>query len=293
MQKGSQLIRSILVATNGTPRAEHAILVAANLACRLKSTLRVEQVAGQETHSRSIHSMLNALETRVKSVAGSADVATTVSVKPMADHFESEEVGHAAEILKSANAVSADLIVVGAHDPDNATGSIMGTVTERLLRDYGCPILIAVNDPPRDYRTAVVAIDFSAFSSIAIEQAIRLAPNAELHLVHAYDPPAAGWFRTKENAETLEGRNQKFKQMIEEQMAQLSEQARMRGTTVVAELHAGSATDIIQQSIEEVNPDLIVMGTHGRTGLVGKILGSVSKVFISNPPCDVLAIKAW
>ena len=42
-----------------------------------------------------------------------------------------------------------------------------------------------------------------------------------------------------------------------------------------------------------VKDDDLVVGTHGRTGVARALLGSIAEDLLSNPPCDVLAVKAW
>jgi len=58
-------------------------------------------------------------------------------------------------------------------------------------------------------------------------------------------------------------------------------------------LQEGSARDVIHRQRNLLNSDLIVIGTHGRTGVARSFLGSVAEDLFAIPPCDVLAVKAW
>jgi nucleotide-binding universal stress UspA family protein len=57
-------------------------------------------------------------------------------------------------------------------------------------------------------------------------------------------------------------------------------------------LQEGSPTEEILRTAEEVQADLIVMGTHGRTGLERLLLGSVAEAVLRQAPCPVLTVKA-
>ncbi|MBY0551104.1 MAG: universal stress protein [Candidatus Obscuribacterales bacterium] len=62
--------------------------------------------------------------------------------------------------------------------------------------------------------------------------------------------------------------------------------------TVSTTVRDGSAATVILQIIEEWNPDLIVMGSHGRQGFKKFLLGSVSESIVKNAPCSVEIVKA-
>ena len=55
----------------------------------------------------------------------------------------------------------------------------------------------------------------------------------------------------------------------------------------------GDVHGVIHGEIQRLQPDLLVMGTHGRAGVANLLLGSVAVEFLNKPPCDVLAVKAW
>jgi nucleotide-binding universal stress UspA family protein len=55
----------------------------------------------------------------------------------------------------------------------------------------------------------------------------------------------------------------------------------------------GRAPEVIRAEVERLRPDLLIVGTHGRTGVPHAIIGSVAEDLLSAPPCDVMAVKAW
>ena len=56
-------------------------------------------------------------------------------------------------------------------------------------------------------------------------------------------------------------------------------------------LRTGDARDVIIRACEEINADLIVMGTHGRRGVSRALLGSVAESIVRTAPCPVLTIR--
>ncbi|NBB82898.1 MAG: universal stress protein, partial [Alphaproteobacteria bacterium] len=55
----------------------------------------------------------------------------------------------------------------------------------------------------------------------------------------------------------------------------------------------GGVVQAVAAAAERFSPDLLVVGTHGRTGVAHALLGSVAGTLLADPPVDVLAIRAW
>jgi universal stress protein A len=141
------------------------------------------------------------------------------------------------------------------------------------------------------FRRILVPLDFSPHSDAALALAIELAKEsgAELHLVHAYELPAAVtmaygvaipqavWDGVQEAAVTRleEGRKR----------------AAAAGLEASTHLATAPAADAIANAAETFRADLIVMGTRGLTGLKHVLLGSVAERTIRNAPCPVLTVK--
>lgn len=135
----------------------------------------------------------------------------------------------------------------------------------------------------------LVPIDYSEGSEAAVRYAASLATeyDAELHVVHVYEPPApyvnAG-FAAASLPETEE--------MNEAQeRAQLDKVQPPTSVAVYRELLVGTPIDELVEYVEQNGVDLVVMGTHGRTGLERLLMGSVAEGLVRRAPCAVLTIK--
>lgn len=60
--------------------------------------------------------------------------------------------------------------------------------------------------------------------------------------------------------------------------------------TVIEE---GMVREVLRDQVADFKPDLIAIGTHGRTGIAHAMLGSVAEDLLADAPADVLAVKAW
>jgi nucleotide-binding universal stress UspA family protein len=76
---------------------------------------------------------------------------------------------------------------------------------------------------------------------------------------------------------------------VQEKLQQLK--THTHGARVETQVMEGDPVDMILRAAEETQSDVIVMGTHGRTGLGRLLLGSVAESVIRKAPCPVLSVK--
>lgn len=137
----------------------------------------------------------------------------------------------------------------------------------------------------------LVPIDFSDSSLSALETAAGIAElrDAEVTVIHVMAEPATSvpyevyidWEKVKEE----------IKVDAEKRINEMCEKA-CPGITCKKELVWGDAATTISAKAEEEAYDLIVMATHGRTGLPRLFIGSVAENVIRHVPCPVLTIRA-
>jgi nucleotide-binding universal stress UspA family protein len=138
--------------------------------------------------------------------------------------------------------------------------------------------------------TILVPTDFSEYSRQALSYAEMLAKtfDAKIVLIHVIDTVS---YVVSESVQwtdvyaRLEG-------IIQPMLEGLIREAEKRGVAAESKLTQGVPYDQIIKTAENVNADLVVMATHGRTGVRHVLLGSVAERVVRLAPCPVLTVRS-
>lgn len=140
-------------------------------------------------------------------------------------------------------------------------------------------------------REIVVPVDFSLHSERALERAVGLAKafGGHLHLIHSYAVPVQGVLPY--DFAVPDSVWESIRQAAAERLEVFGEKAAAVGVPVSTELSAEAPVEAIAKAAGARGADLVVMGTHGHSGLKHVLLGSVAERTIRAAPCWVLAVK--
>ena len=143
------------------------------------------------------------------------------------------------------------------------------------------------------FRRILHPTDFSSASTAAFKRAIAMAKKdrSELVLVHVLAPPMplAGEGYIPPNVyEDLEASAQRY---AEKRLATLKDKAKTAGVRASTVIREGVADEQIVRAARAKKADVIVLGTHGRTGLAKLFLGSVASRVVTAAPCPVLTMR--
>jgi nucleotide-binding universal stress UspA family protein len=206
------------------------------------------------------------------------------------------------EICAVARELKADLIVIATHGYTGYKRMFLGSTAERVVQHSPCPVLVVRHhlshwDGAADLRTLtgfelakiLVPTDFSKCSQTAFDYGLQLARNfgAELRLVHVINPhayPFGDKYTALDPAELL----QEMEDAAQKQMRSMAPKTKARYPVRV--LHGSPAMAICNAANEDI--DLIVISTHGRTGLGHILIGSVAEHVVRYANCPVLVIPA-
>ncbi len=140
----------------------------------------------------------------------------------------------------------------------------------------------------------LMATDFSSCSKDALDHAAYLARNlgAELHLLHVFElplflPSGVSIGVRPEVHQWIGEAREAAKKALDE----LAGEIRRGGVKVRAEFREGIPYLEIVKAAGEMPADLVVLGTHGRTGLAHVLLGSVAERVVRKSPCPVLSVR--
>lgn len=208
-------------------------------------------------------------------------------------HDVIQEIAAAPAILEYADEHDIDLIVMGTHGRRGVSRLLIGSVAAEVVRKASCPVLVTGEQPvPSGTNKILVPIDFSKHSEEGLRHAKDLAElfGAKLDLLHVVEenmPPA---FYTG-GVTSIYDMHPDIDEKAKAEMQKLVDET--EGPGVEAAYHAASgrpASEIITFA-QDHDSDLIVMATHGRSGLEHVFLGSVAEKVIQRAPCPVFTVR--
>lgn len=147
----------------------------------------------------------------------------------------------------------------------------------------------------REYRTLVVPYDFSSHARAALYAAADLARRlgAGLRLLHVVQPPTFGYGYAYGGATPPPIDMAQLRDAAARSLSEVAESIEdVPGNVDCIVVEASNIAGAIRDTAEKLEADLIVMGTHGRTGLAHVFLGSVTERTLRIAPCPVLSVQA-
>ena len=189
-------------------------------------------------------------------------------------------------IVSHANESGADLIVMGRQGRTGVGEQILGSVTDRVLRNTDVPVLVVPSGDPAG--AAGVTYDRILAPTDGSEAAERAAPystdiahhhDATLHVLNVIDPRFEGIF-------SAGGGSEDFFERLEERGHDSIDQFIERGGQTAGEttndvdvrktVVRGTTHEAIDEYVVENDIDLVVMASQGESGLTGQLLGSIA-----------------
>ncbi|HET8761586.1 MAG TPA: universal stress protein [Nitrospiria bacterium] len=140
------------------------------------------------------------------------------------------------------------------------------------------------------FTTLLVPTDFSQGAAAAVEYALWLAgrTHATVIFFHVMEPTVY----SVDFALTRPDLSAEVRERAQDVLRQLVEEARGRGIPADQAVAVGAPFAEIRKAAADRRVDLIVMGTHGRTGAAHVVLGSTAERVVRLAPCPVLTVKA-
>jgi nucleotide-binding universal stress UspA family protein len=207
-------------------------------------------------------------------------------------------ISAAPAILGYAKENDVDLIVMGTHGRRGLGHLFLGSVAEEVVRLSSCPVLTIrereVPAPVEAMKHILVPIDFSEHAQQALVYAKHLAAfyKARLQLLHVVEEFIPPTFYLASGTSVFAFRPE-LKVRAEQEIKKLFKE--VPGPEVAADFHiieGFAAVDIVRFA-ESHQSDLIVIATHGRTGIEHMLLGSVTEKVVRRAPCPVFTVRAF
>jgi nucleotide-binding universal stress UspA family protein len=194
------------------------------------------------------------------------------------------EEGKAQDVLLDVAAKErAELIVTGIAGNGPLGQAIVGSTVIALAQSSPVPLLVVKKKVLDTQGRTVVATDLSEASEPSAQVALRWFSHEKLTLFHAFDPPLRGFVDDKDSYDA---------EAEVSAIEQCESFLKRVGVADVPEIEIiarrGDAGDLLGILVDERSIDLVVAGTHGRTGLAHVLLGSVASRILTDVACDVL-----
>ncbi len=209
-------------------------------------------------------------------------------------------VGFAAtEIAHHARSCRADLVVMGRGGGRTVRDIFLGSTAERVIRAGQLPVLVVRLPGGKPYRRPMLALDTDQATDNLLALTLRVVqpPRPRIGVVHAYDIPYHGLIYPSVSPERGNEYRQEYREkalqdiarLLATGLATLPASAR-DGLSWRTHVRFGSPRRTIPDTIAETRADLLVLGTHGHTGVAHALLGTVAGDVLRDVPCDVLVV---
>ena len=275
--------RHILAAVDGSGPSLHALEQAFRLpGCRVTAAAVVPPFPGNlKEAGPGVEARLEAPYAAALAHCRDLAAARGLSLKTLLLKGEPHEALSAA-----AREQGCDLVVIGKRGHDLPPGSRMGKVTERVIGYCPLDVLVAPVRGSLGLDRLLLPVDGSRFSRQAAARALTLAgTDARLLAISVLDAPPGFVTEVPEVARDLLDN-------LETLVADVARQADAHGLPCETRVVVGPAARTILAVAQEWQAGLIIMGSHGRTGLKRLLMGSVTERVVGEAPCPVLVVKA-
>nr|WP_119341153.1 universal stress protein [Meiothermus hypogaeus]RIH77492.1 Universal stress protein [Meiothermus hypogaeus]GEM82038.1 universal stress protein [Meiothermus hypogaeus NBRC 106114] len=305
------MYQRILLPIDGSPPSEHAAAVGLALAKRLGASVVLVHVIEPQRY-RELRDVQEALE-RARTVGRAlleqwerkASRAQVACATQLTSTEPESRPGVAEALVDAGVAHGCDLVVMGTHGRTGLPRVLLGSVAERMARLAPVPLLLVRGDDtkPTLFKRILVAIDGSSCSDLALQHADELAGALKARLLVVYVVPDLSQLYVSAGRAWMFTDPAQLQAQLAQEQAHLREQGEFilreaaqrckhaRVHTVLREADRHLIGERIREVAEEEKAELIVMGTHGRTGLRKFLLGSVAEDVAQQARQPILLVR--
>lgn len=195
-------------------------------------------------------------------------------------------------IVRKAQEINADLIVMGAGMQSKFEQFRAGPVAEAVLQHAIQPVLAIRPGAPQAYFQRILCpVDQSLTSARGLDNAIRLARAFESRLHVVSIVPEKTWLASVVETKTTTNPRAEHARLWREEFEHFIEDVDFDSVRWTKELRNGDPCEEIVAAASEQQSDVIVMGSTGRSGLARMLMGSVTRRLLQTLPCALLAVK--
>lgn len=209
--------------------------------------------------------------------------------------------GHTAmEVTRVVLREGHDLVVKGSGTRNRISGPFLGSVDMRLLRKCPCPVWLVKPGAHEAVSSILVAVDpttteeaHRVLNESILQLGLSLAEleGAELHVLHAWAPWGQSLLRSRIRSEEFSGYVHQMRARSSKALTALLRPYEGAIPAFNRHLLEGDPEDLVPDFARERDIDVVLMGTVGRTGIPGFLIGNTAEMILSQVECSVLAVK--
>jgi nucleotide-binding universal stress UspA family protein len=204
----------------------------------------------------------------------------TVKSRASKENVECETIVHEGEepfryIVDEAEGRKADMIFMGRYGRTGLKRLLMGSVTAKTIGHSPCNVMVVPESANVSYRKILVATDGSKYSDAAALEAVGMAKRCGSEL-------------TSLSVATRDTNLQAARESADK-VKQIADREGVKAESLALK---GSPYEVILSAADQNNADLIVVGSHGRTGVKRLLMGSVTERVIGHSDKAVLVVKS-
>lgn len=285
---------TILIGTDFSDAAEAAHLQGVHLAERLGADVVFAHVvpsldlvtsAMQARYADTLGEALETLRARLQALVDSHGGPGLAAASQLAEGEPSHRLAEIAAELE------AEAIVVATLGRTGLERFLLGSVAERVIRYAATKVLVARSQSSgrMGYRDILVPTDFSPAADRALEAAVQIAgADARIELMHCWQTPAM--LAAFGGAAVMPGLEDEIRDEVAVEAQRRLDAVESDRVDIELSIHRGAPASEIQDKLAERAFDLVVMGSHGRTGVSRFLLGSVAERTVRHSPCSVMVV---
>lgn len=191
-------------------------------------------------------------------------------------------------ISAAARSSGSRLVVTGVARMNHVGDYFVGTAVDHMVRTADVPVLVVKQRAHQRYRAMLVATDCSDCSRHALLQAAKMFPDIPIHVVYAFHVPYEGWLKSEETrADITRTAEAEVNAFLDD--ANIPDDIGRRITTHV---DYGEVHRVVIAAAGRLGTDLVVLGTHGRSGFIRSVIGSRAEELLRAVPVDTLMVRA-
>ena len=307
-----QPLKSIVVAYDGFEQQEQLPAIAETLAQSHGATVYVVHVAPELEADwwvdvQKVHNLLEALQknelaarqAKLEALAAplrNKGIQTEVIIRTGLPHVE---------LIHEVNRINADLLIAyNSAQHQKTVGRSFGSVTHKLFRSCPCPVLACRDLVERGYRSVVAPVDLEdiqdelELNESILGHAADLAKidQGKVTLFHAWNLWGEHLVRSRVSVEfdevlpaiddIKEARENHAQNLVSEFSRQCN------GVKFGVSIEKGEVRSILPKVVSETGYDLVVLGSHVRTGITGFFIGNTAEKTLEELYCSVLVVKS-